>query len=264
MSDTLEPSPQRTEKKRSLHRSPSYPVIPLAEAIEKVRDIYKHEKKSLTTADVIAAHLGYKYAKGNGGRAVSALRQYGLIEEVSGSLRVSDLGYTLIQFDPSTNEWQAAIQEAAGKPTVIRDLWNMYGLGGLPSDATLRTELLKRGFNPESIDDVIRIVRESLSMVQCDYPGYNGATEDASMVQAAHRTSNPLPQTVQAVTATTPQSAPPAGATISYRIDISRSRGIYGELRIVGDLQKEDITRLRKAVEAQITMIDLATDDTED
>ena len=33
-------------ERRSLHRSPSYPCFGLAEAIEKVRAVYDHDKRS--------------------------------------------------------------------------------------------------------------------------------------------------------------------------------------------------------------------------
>src|SRR5581483_10255182 len=111
---------------------------------------YKGEKRSATTAEVIASHMGYSQANGPGGRAVSALRQYGLIEENSGKYRISDVGYTLAHFDRDSVEWKAAVVEAARRPGLFRELLEEYP-DGLPSDATLRNDLLRRGFNPGAV-----------------------------------------------------------------------------------------------------------------
>src|SRR5258708_797032 len=135
------------KQKRKVHRSPSYPVFDLTEAIAKAEAIYKHEKRSATTPEVLASHMGYSTATGPGGRAVSALRQYGLVEEAGGKYRLSDLGYTLIRFSRHSEEWKAAISEAVRRPTLFRELFDEYP-DGLPSDATLRNDLLRREFNP--------------------------------------------------------------------------------------------------------------------
>src|SRR5580658_3915375 len=132
---------QDEKQKRKVHRSPSYPAFDLVEAITKADAIYKNERRSATTPEVLAAHMGYSAAVGPGGRAVSALRQYGLIEENGGKYRLSDIGYTLIHFDHSSDEWKAAVSEASRRPTLFRELLEEYP-DGLPSDGTLRNDLL--------------------------------------------------------------------------------------------------------------------------
>src|SRR4029077_1762221 len=127
--------------KRKVHRSPSYPVFDLKTATEKTKLVYDSEKRSATTPEVIASHLGYSQANGPGGRAVSALRQFGLIEENAGKYRVSDLGYTLVHYDRDSAEWKAAAVKAALRPTLFKELSEEFE-GNLPSDATLRNELL--------------------------------------------------------------------------------------------------------------------------
>jgi hypothetical protein len=42
------------KEKRKVHRSPSYPAFDLAEAIQKVEAVYKAEKRTATTPEVIA------------------------------------------------------------------------------------------------------------------------------------------------------------------------------------------------------------------
>lgn len=170
------------KEKRKVHRSPAYPAFGLSEAIEKAEAVYKHEKRSATTADVIASHIGYSKAAGPGGRAVSALRQYGLIDEVGGKVRVSDLGYTLIHYDRNSSEWKQAVQEAAKNPTLFRELIEEYH-GDFPSDATLRNDLLKRDFNPSSIPDVVSIFRGTMSLANCEDSVHNEGVTDAIQFQ---------------------------------------------------------------------------------
>jgi len=173
-------------EKRKVHRSPSYPAFSLGEAIEKTDSIYKHEKRSATTADVIASHIGYSQAKGPGGRAVSALRQYGLVEETGGKCRISELGYTLVHYERSSTEWKQAAVEASRKPTLFRQLLEEYQ-DELPSDATLRHDLLKRDFNPASIPDVVSIFRSTMSLAQTGDSVHNGSRDEEQTMQTEHQ-----------------------------------------------------------------------------
>jgi hypothetical protein len=173
-------------EKRKVHRSPSYPVFDLAEAIQKADAVYKGEKRSATTPDVVASHLGYSQAKGPGGRAVSALRQFGLLEDNNGKCRISDLGYTLIQYDRDSQEWKTAAAEAAKLPTLFRELADEYS-GELPSDAALRNDLLRKGFNPAAISDVVSIFRSTMSLAGQEGSLYDRAGEGSPMRTVVER-----------------------------------------------------------------------------
>jgi hypothetical protein len=180
-----------TEKaKRKVHRSPGYPLFDLAEAIQKAEAVYKAEKRTATTPEVIASHMGYSQATGLGGRAVSALRQYGLIEESSGQYRISDLSYTLIHFDHGSNEWRQAVVEAAKRPILFKELAEKYQ-NDVSSDATLRNELLNRGFNPTAVSDVITIFRNTMSLAGQAEGSYTVAEEGANMPETATVSSVP-------------------------------------------------------------------------
>jgi hypothetical protein len=178
----MQPTTTEEKQKRKVHRSPSYPAFDLAEAIEKARAIYDHERRSATTAEVLAGHMGYSAAVGPGGRAVSALRQYGMIEDVDGRHRLSDLGYTLVHFDHDSHEWRSAAIDAARRPTLFRELMEAYP-DGLPSDATLRSDLLRREFNPSSITDVVSIFRSTMSLANAEDPVHNEEVENTLQMQ---------------------------------------------------------------------------------
>jgi hypothetical protein len=162
--EKIMPDQAESKSKRSVHRSPGYPMFSLRDAIEKTKVIYANEKRSYTTPDVVAKHLGFSQSIGGpGGRSISALRQYGLLDEVDGKCRLSDSGYTLVQYPADSAERIQAIKAAIRKPTLFNELLDEYK-DGLPSEETLRSNLLKRGFNPAVIPDVIGVFRDTIAL----------------------------------------------------------------------------------------------------
>ena len=224
-------------EKRKVHRSPSYPAFDLKTGIEKAKTVYESEKRTATTADVIAKHLGYSEANGPGGRAVSALRQYGLLEENAGKYRVSDLGYTLIHYDKDSSEWLASAAKAATNPTLFRELIAEYP-EGLPSDATMRSELLKRGFNPAAIPDVIARFRDSLTLAGGDSVPYTESVQD---------------EPVQTLQTQSKAAFQPSGGTskkpnqlAAQVLAISIPRNLSVDIAVKGDeLKREDLAKIK-------------------
>lgn len=232
------------KQKRKVHRSPSYPVFDLTEAITKAEAIYKNEKRSATTAEVLASHMGYSTAGGPGGRAVSALRQYGLIEESSGKYRLSDLGYTLIHFNRHSDEWMAAICVAVRNPTLFRELLDEYP-DGLPSDATLRNDLLKREFNPASIQDVVGIFRNTMSLADSGDIVHNGAGDDS--VQPTQE--RPQGQAGRQ----TPPPPPPIGKAMEISLPVGTSGDgeiVFATVRFSSGIKRNLVASLRALLEA--------------
>lgn len=235
------------DKHSAHHRSPSYPVFALGTAIEKAKLVYENDKRSATDADVIASHLGYSAAKGPGGRAVSALKQYGLLEENSGKYRISDLGFTLVHYERDSTEWRAAVADAAMRPTLFRELSEQHP-DGLPSDAALKNDLLKRGFNPAAISEVISITRDTMSLALGQNGVYNEAVE--STAQAHPKGLSPLP--------TTPSVPSQARSTLHRQSSDSIStpvgkeedgRPVFASVSFDAPLRKEFVTGLKKYLE---------------
>lgn len=228
---------QPEKDKRKVHRSPSYPVFDLSTAIEKTKLVYNSEKRSATTPEVIATHLGYSQANGPGGRAVSALRQFGLIEETGGKYRVSDTGYTLAHYDKDSSEWKAAADRAAKHPALFKELLDEYP-EGLPSDATLKTVLLGREFNPGVVGDVISIFRNSLDLANGADVAYNEDVQEESVQTLQH--SKPMFQ-------------PSGGGTIKKPLQlatqvlaISIPRQLSVDIAVKGDeLKREDLAKIK-------------------
>jgi hypothetical protein len=156
----------------SKHRSPNFPAMALADAVQKVRTIYGQDRRTPTSAAVMLSHLGYgKNVSGSAGRVLAALKQYGLLDEVGDNLRVSDAAFRIFSLSDGSPERVTAIKECARKPRIFREVLEEYP-DGLPSDATLSDWLIdKKGFNPTSIAAFIRSFRATIVYAKLE-PGY--------------------------------------------------------------------------------------------
>jgi hypothetical protein len=145
-------------------RSPNYPIISLPDAVQRIQRVYESEHTHLATRDVIARALGYGGINGASAGLVSALAKYGLLEVVKEQYRVSETALDILLHPKGDPERVRAIQGAALAPSLFKELHGHYD-GRLPSDVNLRAYLVKRGFNPKTVDGVIRVYRDTIEFV---------------------------------------------------------------------------------------------------
>jgi hypothetical protein len=152
-------------------RSPNYPALSLPEAIKLVTAVQAAEQHLAAPKEVVAKHIGYSTYHGKAGRVVSALENYGLLEEVNGDkVKVSDLAMSIL-FPESAAEKQKAINEAAYKHPLfaaIKEEWQ----GSRPSDQNLRVYLVRRKFGSDALDRVIEIYKETMDLVTSNSDEY--------------------------------------------------------------------------------------------
>lgn len=152
--------------KRKVHRSPNYPAMGLKEALEKARLIYDAEKRSFGSAEVLRADMGYTAGTGPAGRALSALKQYGLLDEKDGHYRISDGAFALLELSHGSEEYRSALKEAVLRPAIFNELMGHYA-GNIPSDTNLRDYLLRvKKFNPAAVGDFIKMFRETIELAK--------------------------------------------------------------------------------------------------
>jgi len=181
------------------NRSPSYPVVDLESAIHRLDALYRSEGFNEALVDVVIELWGYNKGSGNGYRTISALIQYGLLEDRgSGDNRtvfLSEIGKTIaIDEREESSEKLQALQLAALNPSIFQKLWDKYNRS-LPSDASIKYYLIKElNFNQNNVDRFIKIYRDTL-----DYAGFlkveenisNSITEDIDpIVEEKPKTSN--------------------------------------------------------------------------
>jgi|SRR6266550_5471761 len=215
---------------KKVFRSPNHPAFDLTQAISKIGVIYQKEKRSSTTAQIIAKHMGYSHINGPGGRALSGLRQYGLLEEVQGQYKISELAFSILHYPEGSQERLEAIKKAAVTPTLYRELREQYP-DGASSDDTLRANLLKRSFNPAVLENVIQDYRSTMALAGLMDVSYTDLREGDKM------TSAPIGQNM-----------PPGIQTYSFAL----SPNSRAELSLRGTITPEDLELLRDHVELTI------------
>jgi hypothetical protein len=158
-------------------RSPNYPALSLPEAIKSATAIQAAEQHLAAPKEVVAKHLGYASLHGHAGRAISAIENYGLLEEVNGDkVKVSQLAMSIL-FPASPEEKQSAIKEAAFKHPLfmaIQEEWQ----GSRPSDENLRVYLIRRKFAADALDRVIEVYKATMDLVTLDSGVYAAPNHD--------------------------------------------------------------------------------------
>jgi hypothetical protein len=233
--------PKSTEStgKRSVHRSPKYPGLTFTDALERIKIIYKEDRRSPATAQVVLRHLGLTAGSGPANRILSALKQYGLLDDLAGQLRVSDTAFKMLTLSEGSPEKAKLMSEAALKPPIIKEVLEAFP-EGLPSDANLSDFLIsEKSFNPDSVSFFIKVVRDNLSVAQAIASVYRAPGEqheEAGMDQGGETS---LAGGVSA------ETMPEISAPYTYPL----SKECMGYVRFRGRPTQEDVDRLIKFLE---------------
>ncbi len=160
-------------------RSPNYPALSLPEAIKSVAAIQAAEQHRTAPKEVVAKHIGYTTLHGLAKRMISAIENYGLLEEVTGDkVKVSPLAMSIL-FPATPEEKQKAINEAAFKHSLfaaIKEEWE----GSRPSDENLRVYLIRRKFAADALDRVIEVYKETMDLVTSESEVYSAPNPENS------------------------------------------------------------------------------------
>jgi len=162
----------------------------LDEAISRVLRVYEKERRHAAPTEVVAQHMGYKSA--SSGAALSALasvRYYGLLERPSeGKLAVTK-DVESYNFNPSEAARADLLVKWLKSPPVFGELLDQYQ-GALPSEATIRYDLIQRGFAPIAAESVLSVFQRSVQFAHYferlgkesgELPSTNAAREDANV-----------------------------------------------------------------------------------
>lgn len=176
-------------------RSPSYPSIPLATALEKAQAQYDAEGKY--PAPLTSAFKSWGYSpKSSGGREVRAsMRYFGLITvEGEGDLAkirlTEDALRVLTDKREDQSERNALVQRLALTPAAHKKLWTKFP-DGIRSEATVAHYLVwEEGFNESAAAALIEQFKETASfarlfepdsvrVIEADEPELNDQDEGA-------------------------------------------------------------------------------------
>jgi hypothetical protein len=151
-------------------RSPNYPALGLAQAVEAARKLWAKEKRTPVELATAARALGYSALSGPARVAIASLRQYGLVDKPDpGHVRLSERAVRIVYGTEA--EQQQALAEAASTPKLFRELWQTYQDG---SDDAIRSYLItKKEFTEDGAHKAIKAFRDTIKLAKPDASGYN-------------------------------------------------------------------------------------------
>ncbi|HXQ67976.1 MAG TPA: hypothetical protein VN980_15495, partial [Alphaproteobacteria bacterium] len=128
-------------------RSPNYPSMGLAKAIETTRPIFKREHRNKMSKLTLAKHLGSNTLNGRVLTRIGALRAYGLVEGPGDGLRVSEDAVVLMTAPADSSERQAALERCAFRPSIFKKLHEAFpNRENPPSAENVTYNLVKDGY----------------------------------------------------------------------------------------------------------------------
>lgn len=239
-------------QKPSRHRSPNYPAVSLPEAIERVGRLYAADKKAGAPLDAALKHMGFSGKHGKSMMVLSALRKFGLTEDTGGRIVPTQRAVEILVLPKDDHRRLNAVRDAALSPEIHRELFDEYSSNGLPSDETLKSELIAfKGFNPNAVEDFVRDFRATLEFASLsDDDGVElTLKEDTNM----HNLPATIAPAIDEERKPGFWAAISAGSRLAVR---SYSWGLSAEtnaeLKIIGEISPEDLEMLRDYVEITI------------
>ena len=223
-------------------RSPNYPQLTLAEAIEKARLVFDQEHFHAASREVIAKDMGFQGLSGPSQSAIAALKHYGLLEAQGDGLHVSDDAVSLMELPELDERRQRALAICAARPTLFKEMLIEFGPEP-PSDANLRHWLLKRNFLSKGADEAIRVYKDNLVIakdaVERYIDGMGRAIEEETPTPKGHHAEIVQPSEKG-------KPGPAKTALVTQILAISIPRNLSVDISVKGDeLKREDLAKIK-------------------
>ena len=230
-------------------KSLNYPSLSLPETILKIRLIYEQERNQAMNKESIALAMGYASVDEAATNAMSALNKYGLLTNIPPSLfKVSEDAENIILLPKGHPDRIRALQNIAFSPYLFGKLHQAFGKQ-LPNNNILCSFMVKMGFGPKVIDNVIYAYQETLKFIK----------EEETSVLVKSQGSKSLPKELDLtcfiedsncsnlinIDVTHPPSLEPLGEMLSYRIAADCSARIQFD----GPITQEAIKKLAALLE---------------
>lgn len=274
---------QRDVQRRLLiTRGVSYPFMSLGEALEAARKFYQAERKTAAPVKSAIAHFGYAETSSGGRQMVSALLQFGLLEDEGRSedrhVRLTPRALTILLSEDDAPERRAALAECIVSPKIYREIFAKWP-DDLPSDQTISFFLQReKNFNPKAIESFIKDLRASLAFVGVEHPRELNDPVPDNVIVVSQREHNSLvrdagsppfdqgqrglPTTQHAVDHIRPLSMQVGlGPDEKEWMRGSLGKGSEYRLLITGPIASKQIARLIKLLEAQKAVLEDDDDD---
>jgi hypothetical protein len=237
------------DAKKSRHRSPNYPAVGLREAMVRVEALYDADKKAGAPIDSALKHMGFTSRHGKAMAVLSALKKFGLVEDVGGRIIPTKRAIEIIVLSEDDPRRLTALREAALGPDIYRELVDQFKDSGMPSDQSLMAELeAYKGFNPNAVEEFVADFRDSLN--------FAGLTKEGELSSVVEDDLSPMTETRSTPTAKVPAPAgtmiftPPPSASKTYTWPLSGNA--YANLQIQGGHEVEDLELIKEYLDLAI------------
>jgi hypothetical protein len=217
-------------------RSPNYPAMAIAQAVELAKKLWMAEKKTAVTHETAAQAMGFKSLSGPARVAIGALRQYGLIDKAEkGHVRISDLMLEILHGHGTQQE--LALGRAAMTPDLFLELSKTHLEA---SENAIRSYLItKKGFAEDGARKAARAFVETKAFAIDGNPDYNPETMQEK--------PQAMP-TIDMGQQLAPRSSDGAGV-LSLKVPYGAG-ALAVEIRVTGEpLKRAHIERVRKYLE---------------
>jgi len=147
----------------AIQRSPRYPGLSLPEAISAVDKIYQEEGRSGVSAEVAMQHMGFKGRSGASLKVLSALRKYGLVDDIGfNEVKTSQRAVTILANKgiEQSQDRDCAVLDALFSVDLFAYLYDKVGQS--PSEKNLAAQLETQGFTKDGALKAARSYRASM------------------------------------------------------------------------------------------------------
>jgi len=147
-------------------KSPNYPSMGLADAIDSVAKIEAQYRSSAASREDAAGLIGYSALSGPATKSLAALASYGLVEKAGkGMLRVTPLARAIIH--PSTAREKAESTLKAGlTPALFREIREQFTDIPIPPEQGVITFLNRAGFNPTAVPKAAKAFSNTAELLE--------------------------------------------------------------------------------------------------
>ena len=188
----------------SVVRSPSYPVMSLADAIAAVHKIEGQYRSSKVDRELAAKLIGYSSLSGPANKALAALAQYGLVERAGkGEMRVTQRARAILHPDDPA-EKRRELEAAALEPSLFREMKERWP-DVMPPEEAVISYFNRRGFNPSAIRPAARAYLQTLLYLEeeNDSESHGGESPAGADEGQNAKPDNPVQAAPQSQTAAT-------------------------------------------------------------
>lgn len=240
-------------------KSPRAPSMSLDDAIEKAGKIYDRERCHAAPLAAVASHIGYKNpTNGAALQALASLKYYGLLDRPKEGMGAISKQFEEFRFAPNESVKQELVIKWLKSPAIFSELLNKYPLG-LPSEQTLKYDLIQGGFAPAAADVCIQVFLKSVEYCQY-YQVANQLVQETEAEDEEGKAGDTLASpTVQAVAQSVPLAVATSANFISSddesidRIPVRLTGGRRAWIEIPTPFYEADKERLKKQIELLLT-----------